>query len=144
MPDLVELGLTFYKLGEQAFVPLAGFDLDGPARSGLRQAQRRAQRDGADVRGRPAGEVPPLMPELQAISDAWLESKSAREKGFSLGRFDPGLSARGSRWRWCARGREIVAFANLWATPDRRELSIDLMRYRDGACTTSWTICSSS
>jgi len=24
-----------------------------------------------------------------------------------------------------------VAFANLWVTPDRRELSIDLMRYRD-------------
>ena len=58
-------------------------------------------------------------------------SKSAREKGFSLGRFDPGLSARISRWRWSARGSELVAFANLWPTPDRRELSVDLMRFRE-------------
>ena len=71
-------------------------------------------------------------------------SKSAKEKGFSLGRFDPGLSARGSRWRLVRKGPQLVAFANLWATPDRRELSIDLMRLsRRGWCATSWTICSS-
>ena len=72
MPDLVELGLTFYKLGEQAYVPLAGFDLAGSARSGLRQAQRRAQRDGATFEVVPAEGVEPLLPELKAISDAWL------------------------------------------------------------------------
>ena len=29
------------------------------------------------------------MEELQAISDAWLQGKNVREKGFSLGRFSP-------------------------------------------------------
>ena len=31
------------------------------------------------------------------------------------------------------RGREIVAFANVWAGPSQVELSVDLMRYREGA-----------
>jgi phosphatidylglycerol lysyltransferase len=131
LPDLIELGLAFYKLGEQAFVPLAGFSLDGSARSGLRQASRRAERDGAVFTVVPAESGPALVPELRAISDAWLASKSAREKGFSLGRFDPGYLAR-FPVAIVHKGSELVAFANLWTTPDRRELSIDLMRYRDG------------
>ena len=32
--------------------------------------------------------MPPILPELRTISDAWLESKNAREKGFSLGKFE--------------------------------------------------------
>ena len=54
MPDLVELGLTFYKLGEQAFVPLAGFSLDGAdaLRPAAGAAPGRARR--RRVRGRPA------------------------------------------------------------------------------------------
>ena len=132
MPDLVELGLTFYKLGEQAYVPLAGFNLDGSARSGLRQAVRRAERDGAVFSVVAPEGVPALIPELRAVSDAWLASKSAREKGFSLGRFDPGYLAR-FPVAIVRKGQELVAFANLWPTADRRELSIDLMRYRDGA-----------
>ena len=132
MPDLVDLGLTFYKLGEQAFVPLPGFGLDGSARSGLRQAARRAERDGAEFAVVPAEGVPALLPQLRAISDAWLATRSAKEKGFSLGRFDPDYLVR-FPVAVVRKRTETVAFANIWATADRRELSIDLMRYRDGA-----------
>lgn len=132
LPDLVELGLTFYKLGEQAYVPLAGFGLEGPTRAGLRQAWRRAQRDGARFEIAEPARFQTLLPQLQAISDHWLAQKSAHEKGFSLGRFDPGY-LRHFPTALVRKGEEIVAFANLWATPDPRELSIDLMRYRDRA-----------
>ena len=40
-------GLTLSKLGEEARVPLEIFSLEGAARADLRQAQRRAIRDGA-------------------------------------------------------------------------------------------------
>ena len=43
----VDLGLAALKIGEEARVPLAGFSLEGAARADLRQAHRRAQRDGA-------------------------------------------------------------------------------------------------
>lgn len=130
MPDLVELGLTFYKLGEQGFVPLKAFDLTGSARSGLRQAQRRAQRDGATFEVLPPGGFDELLPELAQISDGWLASKHAREKRFSLGHFEPGYLRR-FPLALVRKGAELVAFANLWATPDHGDLSIDLMRYRE-------------
>ena len=132
MPELVELGLTFYKLGEQAFVPLAGFGLEGSARANLRQSWRRAQRDGAGFEIVPPERFDEILPQLRAISDAWLEQKNAREKSFSLGRFDPDYLRQFPTALVRKRG-EIVAFANIWTTADRRELSIDLMRYREGA-----------
>ena len=49
--------------------------------SGCARPSRRAERDGAVFAVVPAEGVPALMPELRAISDAWLASKSAREKG---------------------------------------------------------------
>ncbi len=130
MPDLVELGLTFYKLGEQGFVPLPAFDLTGSARSGLRQAQRRAQRSGATFEVLAPGTFDALLPELKAISDGWLETKHAREKSFSLGRFDPDYLRR-FPLALVRKDEELVAFANLWMTPDKGDLSIDLMRYRE-------------
>ena len=132
LPDLVELGLTFFKLGEQAFVPLDRFSLDGAERSGLRQSVRRAERDGAEFAVTPPEGVGGLMAELRAVSDAWLEGKTASEKGFSLGRFDAAYLANFPVATVRTRG-ELVAFANLWATPDRNELSVDLMRFRGRA-----------
>ena len=132
LPDLVELGLTFLKLGEQAFVPLGRFGLEGPERSGLRQSVRRAERDGAVFAVEPPERVAALMPELKAVSDGWLEGKSAQEKGFSLGRFDPDY-LRQFPLATVRAGGELVAFANLWATADRHELSIDLMRFHGRA-----------
>ncbi|MGD9507273.1 MAG: bifunctional lysylphosphatidylglycerol flippase/synthetase MprF, partial [Geminicoccaceae bacterium] len=132
LPDLVELGLTFLKLGEQAFVPLGGFGLEGPERSGLRQSVRRAERDGAVFAVEPPERVEALMPELEAVSDGWLEGKSAQEKGFSLGRFDPGYLCQ-FPIATVRKDGELVAFANLWVTADRHELSIDLMRFNGKA-----------
>jgi phosphatidylglycerol lysyltransferase len=47
LPLYIDLGLTLSKLGEEARVPLAAFSLEGPERADLRQAHRRASRDGA-------------------------------------------------------------------------------------------------
>ncbi len=127
----IDLGLSLTKLGEEARVPLAAFSLEGPARADLRQTHRRAQRDGARFEVVPASEVPALIPQLRAISDAWLADKPGSEKGFSLGYFD----ARYLGEFDCAlvrSGESLVAFANLW-TAGHVELSIDLMRYGEGA-----------
>jgi phosphatidylglycerol lysyltransferase len=128
MAELVELGLTFQKLGEQAFVPLAAFSLQGGKRASLRQALTRGRREGSRFEVVPPEGVPAVLPRLREISDDWLASKNAKEKGFSLGRFDPAYLARTPMAVIRREGR-IVAFANVWATPDRSELSIDLMRY---------------
>jgi phosphatidylglycerol lysyltransferase len=131
LPLYVDLGLTLSKLGEEARVPLESFSLEGAARSDLRQAQRRASRDGAtfEIVGR--GAVPAILPELRAVSDAWLDAKNAVEKRFSLGFFDERYLSHFDIGVVRHRGA-VVAFANLWRGGST-ELSVDLMRYNDAA-----------
>ncbi|MDE2305302.1 MAG: bifunctional lysylphosphatidylglycerol flippase/synthetase MprF [Gammaproteobacteria bacterium] len=128
----IDLGLRLSKLGEEALVDLEAFSLEGGgARADLRQAHRRAGREGAVFRLVPRAEVGAIMPRLREVSDVWLGDKSG-EKGFSLGYFDERYLERFD----CAVvefEQRIVAFANLWRTGDRSELSVDLMRFSAAA-----------
>lgn len=127
LPMYVDAGLRAYKLGEYAYVPLADFSLKGSARSGLRQAVNRGEREGLSLEILPAGISPEGLAELRAISDAWLAGHSAAEKGFSLGAFSGSYVRRGpvALVRAGARG---VAFATLMQTDLSEEVSVDLMR----------------
>jgi phosphatidylglycerol lysyltransferase len=128
LPLYVDMGLTPLKIGEEARVPLDSFDLEGPARRGLRYIHRRLGKEGCTCEVVPPTRVAALLPELRAISDAWLAEKRTREKGFSLGFFDDAYL------RYCPvavvrQGGRAIAFTNLWLAGDREELSLDLMRH---------------
>lgn len=128
LPLYLDMGLSAIKLGEEALVPLPGFTLDGPRRAGLRQAVRRAARDGLAFEVVPREAVPAHLDALRRVSDRWLRAKAAREKGFSLGRFDPDY-LRHFPVALVRRHGDVVGFANLWTGNGRDELSIDLMRH---------------
>ncbi len=128
LPRYLDMGLSLYRLGEEAVVPLEGFTLEGGERRGLRQSYNRGQRDGLTFEVVPAEGVPALLPELRAISDAWLAEKNVREKGFSIGYFDERYLAEGPMAVARLGGRR-VAFANLWVSSSLEELSFDLMRH---------------
>ena len=124
----VDLGLAALKIGEEARVPLEEFSLEGAARAELRQSHRRAQRDGATFEVVPPEAIEPLLPVLQRISTAWLTSKSTGEKRFSVGAFSPQY-LRQFPLAVVRCGGAPAAFANLWTTQTRAELSVDLMRF---------------
>jgi phosphatidylglycerol lysyltransferase len=128
LPRYLDMGLALFRLGEEAIVPLRGFSLEGSERRSLRQAYHRAQRQGLGFDVAPACRVPAFLPELRRVSDAWLAEKSVREKGFSVGAFDPRYLAE-CPLALVRHGDRIVAFANLWAPASRAELSFDLMRH---------------
>jgi len=128
LPLYVDMGLTLFKIGEEARVELTTFDLEGPARHGLRYLHRRLTKEGCTCEVIPAAGVAALLPELRAISDAWLAEKHTREKGFSLGFFDDGYLCR-CPLALVRQGGRPIAFANLWLAGDREELSLDLMRH---------------
>jgi len=130
----LDLGLTIVKIGEEARVFLPEFSLAGQARKGLRYTRNMVEKEGCVFELVPAAEVGPLMPELRAVSDAWLASKNAREKKFSLGFFDVKYLSDCAMAVVRREGR-IVAFANLWECEGREELSVDLMRYSPEAPT---------
>jgi phosphatidylglycerol lysyltransferase len=129
LPLYIDLGLTLSKLGEEARVPIRSFSLEGPARAELRQAQRRAVRDGASFEMVARAEVAPLLPQLRAVSDAWLAEKNTGEKRFSLGFFDERYLSNFDI-AVVRHNNAVVAFANLWRG-GAAELSVDLMRYKE-------------
>jgi phosphatidylglycerol lysyltransferase len=127
LPFYLDLGLSFVKLGEEARVPLGEFSLQGPSRSELRYAHKRAQKDGVSFDVLPAEAVPSLLLDLKLVSDDWLEAKHTKEKRFSLGSFDPAYIVRFPVAVVRRQGR-IVAFANLWLSGGKEEIAVDLMR----------------
>lgn len=120
--------LKALKIGEEAVLAVGDFDVSGRSFKSVRSSLNRATREGIRVEEleRPiSGQV---MDELRSVSDAWLGSSGHRERGFTLGRFDPDylhetvvLAARD------ADGR-MVAFANLLPSYAGTVGNFDLMR----------------
>ncbi len=132
LPIYLDLGLTLFKIGEEATVPLEGFSLDGKSRKGFRNTCNRMEKEGYSLQVFEAPDVPQLLPRLHEISDAWLREKNTREKRFSLGRFDPQYLSH-FPIALIRREGDIPAFCNLWAGADKEELSMDLMRHLPGS-----------
>lgn len=125
----LDAGMRLYKIGEEARVRLETFDLGGKGHKSLRNGINKLLRDGLRMEIVAAESVPALLPRLKPISDAWLADKRVREKGFSLGTFEPAYLARMPMavvWR----GGQPLAFANLFLPANRAEASLDLMRHR--------------
>ena len=127
LTNYLDLGLTLLKVGEQARVPLDLFSMAGSSRKGLRNLRHKLERDGYLFEIVPADHVPALMPQLKTVSDDWLTGKRTREKGFSLGYFDPEYLSY-FPLAIARREERIVAFANLWVSTSKEELSVDMMR----------------
>jgi phosphatidylglycerol lysyltransferase len=122
------MGLTAVPLGEEAVVPLASFSLDDEARRRLRHGWNELRRRGLTAEVVPPDGVPALLPELRAVSDAWLARRRTREKGFSMGRFDPAYLSRFPHVVVRAQGK-AVAFATVLPGAPGTELAVDLLRW---------------
>lgn len=128
----LDLGLSVVKLGEEARVPLADFSTDGPERRNLRRTWRRAVQEGCAFDVIDSAAVRSSLARMRAISDDWLSSKRAREKRFSLGYFDERYLSRYPA-AVVRKNGEMVAFANVWESGERKEVSVDLMRFSAAA-----------
>jgi phosphatidylglycerol lysyltransferase len=135
-PDLLSIctdaSLTAIKLGEEGALELPGMSFAGARYKDIRTAMNRFDREGYtfSVLGRDG--VAARVDELEEVSDDWLASKSAAEKGFSLGSFDAHYVSRFPA-AVIERNQSLEAFATLWPGPGRVELSPDLMRHRRDA-----------
>jgi len=129
LPLYLELGLSLLKLGEEARVPLTTFNLEGSVHRGLRQEWHKAQQAGCRFEVIPQAEVAPLLPELRDVSEQWLSTRQAHEKGFSLGFFREDYLQH-FPLAVVRHDERIVGFANVLQGAHKHELSVDLMRYR--------------
>jgi phosphatidylglycerol lysyltransferase len=132
IPLLHDRGYHFFKLGEEAQVPLDRVTTEGHAGKMTRQILRRAERDNVAFRILAPYEIPGVLEQLRTISTQWLQAKGVAERQFSIGAFDEDylLRFRCAVVEERAPVRRILAFANLLEGPRREELSVDLMRSR--------------
>ncbi len=131
LPIAVGMRLQVLKLGEQAVVDLSAFTLAGRDWLKLRRSINRAERDGLVFELLHPDAVRSVLPELAAVSNAWLAAQDAGEKRFSLGFFEPDYLASGSVAVIRVEG-EIVAFASLMTASSNGDAFIDLMRHVPG------------
>ncbi len=132
LPKYVDAGFQLLKLGECGRVNLTSFSLAGGAHKEERRTLKHIEQEGYTFEILPAGEVDRHMDRLRAVSDNWLASKNTAEKGFSLGFFKEDY-LRNYPMAVIRNHEGILAFANIWASADRHELTIDLMRYTDSS-----------
>jgi phosphatidylglycerol lysyltransferase len=119
------------QIGEEAIVDLKTFSLKGKPFQSLRTACNRLTKTGhwVHVFDPPINEE--LLQRLKPVSDEWLAMKNGAEKRFSIGWFHR------EYLRECYIGvvydanGGIVAFANLLSGYNRKEVTVDLMRYRN-------------
>ena len=128
LPIYIDLGLTLFKLGEEAIIPLPDFSLEGGVRKALRRTRKDAVKAGATFELIPPEDTHIFLPGLKQISDEWLATKRTKEKGFSLGRFDERYLSS-FPVALVRVGDAVVAFANVWLGAGCTEISVDLMRY---------------
>lgn len=133
LPLYREMGMMPLKIGEEARVPLAQFKLEGSAYKEFRAAKNKMEeREGCRFLILDPGAVKARLGELRQVSDEWLAEKNTREKGFSLGFYSDDYVTRGPVGV-VERGGVLVAFANIWTSGGREELSPDLMRFGHSA-----------
>jgi phosphatidylglycerol lysyltransferase len=131
--SLVEMGFRLYKLGEEARVKLSDFSMAGSQAKQLRKTTGRIERAGYSFALWSQETVAARIEELRAVSDAWLKWHRSAEKGFSLGRFDDSYMLRFPCAVVLDSNGAITAFANVWCSAAKSEISIDLMRHADNA-----------
>lgn len=128
----VDMGLTLSKLGEEARTKLETFKLEGKSYKHFRHIINHLEAEGYTFEIIPASSVLSILPQLKTVSDDWLAKKRTREKGFSQGFFKEEYLVR-FPMALVKKENKIEAFANLWATDNKEELSVDLMRYSSEA-----------
>ncbi|OQY41939.1 MAG: hypothetical protein B6227_03740 [Fusobacteriia bacterium 4572_74] len=126
----LNLGLKVIKIGEEAVVDISSFSLEGSKNKKLRYTNNKLSKEG--LKFEIIYDLESVLNQLKDISDEWLNTKKTREKGFSLGLFDKDY-LKNFPIAILYYNDEIIAFSNVLLTKDKKEISIDLMRYSNKA-----------
>ena len=130
LPLYLDVGLKVMKLGEAACIPLLRFTLEGGARSNLRYALKRGERDGLTFEMVAPAEVAGIIDEIEDISRLWLAKHAgAAEKRFSVAAFRRDFVMAQPVALLREHGR-AVAFATVMTTDLGDEATVGLMRFR--------------
>ncbi len=129
LPLYQSLRLKKLKIGDDAIVSLADFSLEGKSRKEFRQKVRQLEAVGIRAVEYPAPVPEEVIARLKEVSDEWLRIPGRRERGFTLGRFDPAYLRSTPVLAAVDSQGTVLGFMNVIAV-NEKEISIDMMRRR--------------
>ena len=132
IPHLHDFGHHFFKLGEEAVIPLSGFSLEGKNYSGARRIIRKTEEAGITFEVIEPPHTSETLHAVRTVSDQWLVAKRAREMQFSLGYLHRDYLSQCPIAIARDASGEIVAFLNVLALRPGAPVTFDFMRYRHG------------
>lgn len=124
------MGWHWIQIGEEAIVDLSKFHLKGKSNQSLRTAVNRLTKTGHRFVVYEPPNSAELIAELKPVSDEWLKQKNGSEKQFSIAWFDRDYLQNYKIAVVYDANDRIVAFSNLLSGYNKKEVTIDLMRYR--------------
>ena len=136
-PEIMDIyrqqGFRRFKVGDDAIVDLTTFNLEGKARKDVRTKFNQLEKAGIHVEryDRPIAED--VLQQLKEVSDEWLQIPGRRERGFTLGLFDPDYVRSTTVIAALDGDNRILAFINVLPSYKSGETTADLMRRRTEA-----------
>ncbi|MCH9697884.1 MAG: bifunctional lysylphosphatidylglycerol flippase/synthetase MprF [Gammaproteobacteria bacterium] len=127
-----DFDLLFEQLGEDVMIPLKDYAFNESLSPELQGIHRVLTDAGAVFEVVSGDALEPLIPELKAVSDSWLEQNAIVEYGYSDGFFDP-FYIRNFSCAVVRINRQLMAFAVILDTADQKESGLDLRRFHQHA-----------
>lgn len=128
----VDLGLTLFKLGEEARVPLKNTDIARHVERSIWQKMQQLEQGGYQWKLLSRESLSRYIPELKEISEACLSAQNRGEGSFSVGQFSEQF-LQNFPVAVVKKNGKLMAFANILQSADNYELATDLFRFRPEA-----------
>ncbi|WP_138429932.1 bifunctional lysylphosphatidylglycerol flippase/synthetase MprF [Fodinibius saliphilus] len=125
----VDLGLTLFKIGEEALVPLGNFDMDKRLENPVKPNVERMENAGYEFEVVGREYVEQNSADFHRISKEYLEYKEREERGFSVGQFSKKYLQE-FPIAIVKKDEAMIGFANILTSANNDELALDLLRYK--------------
>lgn len=130
LPVYTALGYRKLKIGDDAIVNLTQFALEGKEGKKLRSKVNQFEKQGITTEYFQPPLSDAVLTQAREVSDEWLQIPGRRERGFTLGMFEPEYVRSTPLFAVKDQDGRFFAFANLIPSFCKGEVTIDLMRHR--------------
>lgn len=128
LPMYHDFGNIFFKLGEEAIIPLEDFTISGKKKRAFRATVNKFETEGYryEVLEPPFGES--LITQLREVSNEWLNGRN--EMNFSVGQFNRDYLNK-APIGIIRNDHEIIGFVSFMPTHYNNSFSVDMIRWKE-------------
>ncbi|WP_414046483.1 bifunctional lysylphosphatidylglycerol flippase/synthetase MprF [Macrococcus equi] len=128
LPMYHDFGNIFFKLGEEAVIPLEDFTISGKKKRAFRATVNKFETEGYryEIVDPPFNEE--FIHQLRAVSDEWLDGRN--EMNFSVGQFNVDYLNK-APVGVIRNNEEIIGFVSFMPTHFNQTISVDMIRWKE-------------